>query len=102
MDPAIAQIIVTSITACVPALVTIITTKSVKTQNNKHNTRSNIMQLIMEDKLAVMVEHKLPENYQAIMDEFTEYTSCGGNKYVDGKVEEYKLWYKNLTKKEEG
>ena len=36
------------------------------------------------------------------MDEFTEYTSCGGNKYVDGKVEEYKVWYKNLTKKEEG
>lgn len=101
MDPAVAQIIVTSITVCVPALVTIITTKSVKKQANKHSTRGGIMQLIIEDHVRVM-EGKLPENYQAIMNEFTEYTSCGGNKYIDGKVEEYKLWYKNLTKKEEG
>lgn len=101
MDPAVAQIIVTSITVCVPALVTIITTKSMKKQANKHSTRAGIMQLIIEDHVRVM-EGKLPENYQAIMDEFTEYTSCGGNKYIDGKVEEYKVWYKNLTKKEEG
>ena len=111
MDPAVAQIIVTSITVCVPALVTILTTKSVKAQNNKHNTRSNIMQLIMEDKLAVMVEHKLPENYQAIHEEYDEYIASGGNSWVHKKVEEYdkmianyekKLLRNDIIKKEEG
>ena len=98
MDGGLVQIIVAGITVCVPALVTILTTKSVKTQNNKHNTRSNIMQLIMEDKLAVMVEHKLPENYQAIMDEYDEYHSCYGNHYIDEKISEYRIWYKEVTK----
>lgn len=101
MDPAVAQIIVTSITVCVPALVTIVTTKSVKKQANKHSTRSDIMQLIIEDHVRVM-EGKLPENYQAVMDEFTEYSACGGNKYIDEKIEDYKVWYKSLTRKEKG
>lgn len=101
MDAGLAQIIVALITVCVPTLATILGTKTMKKQANKHSTRAGIMQLIIEDHVRVM-EGKLPENYQAIMDEFTEYTSCGGNKYVDGKVEEYKVWYKNLTKKEEG
>ena len=53
MDPALTQIIVTSITVCVPALVTVITTKSVKKQANKHSTRSDIMQLIIEDHVRI-------------------------------------------------
>ena len=36
------------------------------------------------------------------MDEFTEYSECGGNKYIDGKIIEYQSWYQSLTKKEEG
>lgn len=99
MDGGLVQIIVAAITVCVPALVTIFTTKSVKRQANKHSTRQSILQLIMEDKLAVMVEHKLPENYQAIMDEYDEYHNCYGNHYIDEKIEEYKNWYKETTKK---
>ena len=95
MDPALAQIVVALITVCVPTLATIFTTKSVKKQANKHSTRSDIMQLIIEDRVRVM-EGKLPENYQAIMDEFTEYSSCGGNRYIDEKIEDYKSWYKSL------
>lgn len=94
MDESTAQIIVAAITVCVPAIVTIITTKSVKTQANKHNTRSNILQLIMEDKISFLVEHKFPENYQAIMDEYDEYHRCYGNHYIDEKIIEYKEWYK--------
>lgn len=94
MDPAVAQIIVTSITVCVPALVTIITTKSVKKQANKHSTRSDIMQLIIEDHVRD-IEDKPPENYQAILDEYDEYKGTGGNSYIHEKVEEYKKWYKN-------
>ncbi len=99
MDPTFSQIITTAITVCVPAAVTLITTKSVKKQANKHSTRSDIMQLIIEDHVRVM-EGKLPENYQSIMDEFTEYTSCGGNKYIDEKIEDYKIWYKSLIPNE--
>lgn len=95
MDPALAQIIVALITVCIPTLATVFTTKSVKKQANKHSTRSDIMQLIIEDRVRVM-EGKLPENYQAIMDEFTEYSSCGGNRYIDEKIEDYKNWYKSL------
>lgn len=98
MDGGLVQIIVATITVCIPALVTIFTTKSVKRQANKHSTRQSILQLIMEDKLAVMVEHKLPENYQAIMDEYDEYHACYGNHYIDEKILEYKAWYKEVTK----
>lgn len=94
MDPGLAQIIVTAITVCVPALVTIITTKSVKKQANKHSTRSDIMQLIIEDHVRD-IEDKPAENYQAILDEYDEYKETGGNSYIHEKVEEYKKWYKN-------
>ncbi len=92
------QIIVTAITIGVPATVTLLTSNKLRRQANKHSTRSDIMQLIIEDHVRVM-EGKFPENYQIIMDEFTEYHDCGGNKYIDGKIEEYKIWYKSLTKK---
>lgn len=102
MDPALAQIIVSVITVCVPALVTIVTTKSVKKQANKHSTRSDIMQLIIEDYVRE-IKGKPPENYQAILDEYDEYKGTGGNSYIHEKVEEYKKWHnkvnKELTKK---
>lgn len=102
MDGGLVQIIVAAITVCVPALVTILTTKSVKTQNNKHNTRSNIMQLIIEDHVRV-AEKQLPENRQAIHEEYDEYLASGGNSYIHKKVDEYEIWYgkvlKELTKK---
>ena len=91
MDPAISQIIVAAITVCVPALVTILTTRSVKKQANKHSARQSILQLIIEDKVRV-IEKGLPENYQAVLDEFDEYQRTGGNSYIHEKVEEYKKW----------
>lgn len=100
MDAGLVQILVALITVCVPTLTTIFSTKNMKRQANKHSTRSDIMQLIIEDHVRVM-EGKLPENYQAIMNEFTEYSACGGNKYIDEKIEDYKIWYKTLIKKEE-
>ncbi len=93
------QIIVTFITICVPAFVTLITTKSVKRQANKHACRQSILQLIIEDKISVM-EGKIPENYKSIMDEYDEYHACHGNHYIDGKIEEYKAWYKKNSTKE--
>ncbi len=99
MDPAVAQLIGNSIAVCVPALVTVATTLSVKRQAKQNAARHNILQLILEDKVAVKVEGKLPENYQAIMDELTDYHKSGGNHYVDGKVEDYKKWYEKIKQK---
>ena len=92
------QIVVTLITICVPATVTLFSGKKTRTQANKHNTRSNIMQLIIEDHVRVM-ENKLPENKQKIHEEYDEYISCGGNSYIHDKVKEYDDWHKTLMKK---
>ena len=79
----------------IPAVVTLISTVLLKRQANKHNTRSNIMQLIFEDHVRVM-EGKLPENRQLIHEEFDEYKRSGGNSYIDEKINEYEKWYKSL------
>lgn len=97
MDPAAAQIIVTIITVCVPAITTLITTRSVKRQANKHSSRSDIMQLIIEDHVRIM-EGKLPENRQLILEQYDAYKNAGGNSYIHKKVEEYEIWYAQLTK----
>ena len=98
MDPVLGQIITSMITVCVPALVTLFTTKSVKKQANKHSTRSDIMQLIMEDHVRDL-KGCGPENYQTILNEFDEYKANGGNSYICEKVEEYKEWYAENKKK---
>lgn len=92
------QIIVTAITVCIPATVTLLSGMRTRRQANKHNTRSNIMQLIIEDHVRIM-ENKLPENKQRIHQEYDEYVACGGNSYIHDKVEEYDAWYETLTKK---
>lgn len=88
MDPAIAQIIITAITVCVPAIVTILTTKSVKTQANRNSARSSILTMILDDKIR-MIYGEVPENYHAIHDEFDFYEKNYGNSWLHQKVEEY-------------
>lgn len=97
MDAGVVQLITTGISVCIPALVTLISTISIKKQARKHSARQSILQLILEDKIAVM-ENKLPENYKAIMEEYDEYIKNGGNSYVKEKVSEYLDWRKKLTK----
>ena len=90
------NIIVATITVLVPSITTLITSKSLKKQANKHSARQSIMQLILEDHVRSH-ENKLPENRQAILQEYDEYIKSGGNSYIHGKVEEYEEWYKKLT-----
>ena len=99
-EGAIVQIIVTLITVCIPAVVTLVSSKSLRKQAKRHASRQSILQLIMEDKISVM-EGKLPENHQAILDEYTVYSDNGGNKYVHRKIDEYEDWYKRLTKRKD-
>lgn len=98
MDIAVAQIIITAITVCVPASVTLITTISVKKQANKHSARQSILQLIFEDRVRNL-EGANPENYQAILDEYDEYIKNGGNSYIKQKVADYIEWHKQFDKK---
>ncbi len=92
------RIIVALVTVSIPAMVTLLSGRKTRRQANKHNTRSNIMQLIIEDHVRIM-EDKLPENKQRIHEEYDEYIACGGNSYIHDKVKEYDEWHKTLTKK---
>ena len=98
MDGGLVQIIVALITVSIPALVTLISTLSVKRQARKHAARQSILQLIFEDKVRVL-EGYPPENYQAVLDEYDEYIENGGNSYVKQKVADYIDWYKKTPKK---
>lgn len=91
------SIIDTAITICIPAVVTLITGKKIRKQANKHSARQSILQLIVEDKVRVL-EGNLPENYQAILDEYDEYRGNGGNSYISQKVSDYLAWYKKVIK----
>lgn len=91
------NIVVAAITVLIPSITTLITTKSIKRQGNKHSARQSIMQLILEDHVRVQ-ENKLPENRQNVLDEYDEYIASGGNSYIRSKVEEYEDWYKSLSK----
>lgn len=96
-EGAIVQIIVTLITVCIPAVVTLVSSKSLRKQANKHNSRDNIMQLILEDHVRWM-EGEFPENRQLIHEQFDEYRASGGNSYILDKVSEYEDWYESLNK----
>ena len=92
------EVLVAAITVCVPASVTLLSSRRLRKQSNKHSTRSDIMQLIIEDHVRVM-EGNLPENRQAIHDEYDEYKQNGGNSYIHQKVDEYELWYNKIKTK---
>ena len=90
-------VVVALITAGIPAIVTLWTSHNTKKYSEKHAAKSSILQMILEDKMAVM-EGKLPENHQAILEEFDAYTANGGNSYLHQKVNDYEEWYKDITK----
>lgn len=83
-------------TALIPAITTIITSTHNSKRAEMHAARQSILQLILEDKVAVMNGEK-PENFQAVEQEFDDYKKNGGNHYVDRKVAEYEAWYSNIS-----
>ena len=87
------EIIITAITICVPSIATIVTACINNRLLNKNAAKQSILQMIMEDHLAV-AEDKLPTNYQNILHEFDIYKKAGGNSYVEDKVTAYKEWFR--------
>lgn len=88
-------VIIALISAGLPTLATIVTTIFRGRASAKHSAKQSILQMIMEDHLAV-AEKRLPTNYQNILQEYDIYHSNGGDTYVTEKVNEYKQWFTAL------
>lgn len=89
------DIVVSLITAGIPSAATVVVAFFQSRTMNKHAARQSILQLIMEDHLAVQ-EGKLPTNYQSVLHEYDIYKKNGGNSYCAKKVEEYISWYASI------
>ena len=92
-------IIIALITAGMPTLATAITAICQSRAAKKNVAKDSILQMIMEDHVAVLEEH-LPTNYQNILHEYDIYHKNGGNSYVEEKVSNYKKWFLEEEKKE--
>lgn len=92
------SVLVALITVLVPSTVTAITAILQKRTNEMHAARQSILQLIMEDHIAVNEGH-LPTNYQNVLHEYDVYRKNGGNSYISQKISEYNDWFKEQEKK---
>lgn len=91
-------VITALITAGFPVLATAITSVCQAKASRKNAAKDSILQMIMEDHLAVLENH-LPTNYQNILKEYDIYVKNGGNSYVKDKVDDYKKWFVEEEKK---
>ena len=57
-------IIIALITAGIPAIVTLITSSKQNKLSKRHSAKQSILQMMMEDVIAVEVLHKLPINWE--------------------------------------
>lgn len=89
------QIIIALITAGLPVAATAISAMSSRRRMERHAAKQSILQMIMEDHIAVSEGH-LPTNFQNVLHEFDIYHKNGGNSYVEAKVSEYKAWFAKI------
>lgn len=90
------EILIALISAGIPAVVTLVTSNKQKRLSKMHSAKQSILQMMMEDIIAVEVLHKLPYNYKNIHYEWDEYRDNGGNSDMTQKMAEYEEWYKNI------
>ena len=90
------EIFVALITVSVPSIVTLITHLVSQRTSKMHSAKQSILQMIMEDVIAVEVLHKLPVNRSNIYYEYDHYKKNGGNSDIDKKMQEYEKWYEKL------
>ena len=90
------DIYVALITVSIPSLVTLITHIFSQRTSKMHSAKQSILQMIMEDVIAVEVLHKLPINRSSIYYEYDHYKKNGGNSDIDKKKQEYEEWYEKL------
>lgn len=90
------DIYVALITVSIPSIVTLITHLVSQRTSKMHSAKQSILQMIMEDVIAVEVLHKLPVNRSNIYYEYDHYKKNGGNSDIDKKMQEYEKWYEKL------
>lgn len=90
-------IIVALISAGVPTLATAITGFVQARTAARNAAKSDILQMIVEDHIAVSEGH-LPTNYQNILQAYERYHKAGGDEFVTDKKEEYKKWFHSNEK----
>ena len=90
------DIYVALITVSIPSIVTLITHLFSQRTSKMHSAKQSILQMIMEDVIAVEVLHKLPVNHSNIYYEYDHYKKNGGNFVIDRKMNEYDEWYEKL------
>ena len=90
------EIYIALITVGIPALVTIITSGNQRKLSKMHSAKQSILQMQMEDVIAVEVLHKPPRNYTNIHYEYDEYKKNGGNSDIDIKMKDYEEWYEGI------
>lgn len=88
-------IIVALISAGIPTVATAISAYIQRRLSIRNAAKSDILQMIIEDKVAVMEGH-LPTNYQNILDAYQKYHNHGGDEYITGKKEDYQKWFKKI------
>ena len=90
------DIYVALITVSIPSIVTLITHLFSQRTSKMHSAKQSILQMIMEDVIAVEILHKLPINRSSIYYEYDHYKKNGGNSDIDMKMKEYEEWYEKL------
>lgn len=91
------ELVIPIITALIPATVTLITSSKQLKLSKMHAAKQSILQMQMEDVIAVELLHKLPVNHTNIHYEYDEYKKNDGNSDIDLKMEEYEDWYNSVT-----
>lgn len=70
-----------------------------KEQLERNNAKNAILNMMTQDVIRAELLHKMPENHQAILQEFDRYQKNGGNSYIKSKLADYEEWYSSYCKK---
>lgn len=68
----------------------------------KNSAKSSIQNMITQDIIRTEILHKMPENMEAIENEFYIYSKNGGNGTLKRQYNEYLEWYKFQESKVNG
>lgn len=92
-------IIIALISAGIPTVATAIAAFVQARTATRNSAKSDILQMIMEDHIAVQEGH-LPVNYQNILNAYEKYHNAGGDEFITDKKEEYKKWFHAIEKED--
>lgn len=91
------EILIALISAGIPAVVTLVTSSKQNRLSKMHSAKQSILQMQIEDVIAVEVLKKPPVNHTNIHYEYDTYKKNGGNSDIDLKMKEYEEWYQKIN-----